>query len=363
MANIPLQNVRHWLENVVPSILEQYKGAVRWQGCLKAIVEKLQYVDDALVALPSVIDFENQKITGAHLDWLVGLVNVKRLSEESDDDLFARFISTLEKNDAGTPDAVIRSARDLSRTKNIEDVHFMNEAPATFFVYTPKGRQLLKRTTRSIAPAAVNGLPGAAIQFADGSFMGDAEGKIILAVADDENIEPEPGPVPDKIVIGGLPYRVGEMPDGRVWMLENLQLDVPDSWFYDNDESTYGRTGKNYGRLYTWNAAMSIVVPGWHVPSRAEWEQLINSVGGERECKKLTSASFGGTDDFGFNALFGGMRGDDGDFLYVGQEANFISSSETGSRYCDNMCLNESYFYADDYGKTHGCSVRLIQDV
>lgn len=169
-------------------------------------------------------------------------------------------------------------------------------------------------------------------------------------------------PEPQGLVIDGLVYRTAVMPDGREWMVENLQAEQGSAAFYNNDEATYGRNGKNYGRLYTWYAAMKIVVPGWHIPSRAEWEQLINSVGGERECKKLTSASFGGTDDFGFNALFGGMRNEYGDFLYVEEEADFISSSETGTRYCDNMCLNKSYFYADDYNKSYACSVRLVKD-
>ena len=362
MSFVPEKIDSLWDEIVVPRILEQYKYSSNWQACLKCVVDRIQKVEDGVFLLYRYfkVPFRYDEVSSGTLEYVASLVNVIRQDGESDQQLFDRFILRISSNKAGTPDHVIFNAVKKSGDVNLA---YMDEAPATFFVYTPNGKQLMQSDVQRYAPAGVLGLPGAAIQFADGSFMGDAEGKIILAVADDENIEPEPGPVPDKIVIGGLPYRVGEMPDGRVWMLENLQLDVPDSWFYDNDESSYGRTGKNYGRLYTWNAAMSIVVPGWHVPSRAEWEQLINSVGGERECKKLTSASFGGTDDFGFNALFGGMRGDDGDFLYVGQEANFISSSETGSRYCDNMCLNESYFYADDYGKTHGCSVRLIQDV
>lgn len=168
-------------------------------------------------------------------------------------------------------------------------------------------------------------------------------------------------PVADQVIIDGLSYKTVKI-GSQIWMAENLQLDVPDSWFINDDEATYGRKGKNYGRLYTWDAAMKIVVPGWHIPSRAEWEQLINSVGGSRECKKLTSASFGGTDDFGFNALFGGMRSDYGEFLYVEEEADFISSSETGSKHCDNMWLDSSSFIPYDYSKSYACSVRLVKD-
>ena len=78
----------------------------------------------------------------------------------------------------------------------------MDEAPATFFVYDgPRpdgeggweqgGHQLSRAQVRKLAPAGVLGLPGAAIQFADGSLMGDANGKLMLMVADDSNIERE----------------------------------------------------------------------------------------------------------------------------------------------------------------------------
>lgn len=169
-------------------------------------------------------------------------------------------------------------------------------------------------------------------------------------------------PVADQVIIDGLSYKTVKI-GSQTWMAENLQLDVPDSWFINDDEATYGRNGKNYGRLYTWDAAMKIVVPGWHIPSRADWEQLVSFAGGDNVAgSKLKSVLFGGTDDFGFNALFGGMRSDYGEFLYVEEEADFISSSETGSKHCDNMWLDGSSFIPYDYSKSYACSVRLVKD-
>lgn len=194
---------------VEPRILEQYKGSERWKACLKAVIDKLQVVEDASFELAHVLDFRTEPPTGERLDWLAGLINVKRFTGESDQDFFARFVSMLGANSAGTPDSVIYNAAINSGDPKPA---YIDEAPATFFVYTgPKpnktateessvvveqfteeerechggGYQLLRRQVQKTAPAAVLGLPGAAIQFADGSFMCDAQGRIILAVADD----------------------------------------------------------------------------------------------------------------------------------------------------------------------------------
>jgi hypothetical protein len=76
------------------------------------------------------------------------------------------------------------------------DPQYMDEVDCHFFVYDgPRpnknggwdqgGRQLKRAEVKTMAPSGVLGMPGAAIRFADGSFMGDAEGRIFLAVADD----------------------------------------------------------------------------------------------------------------------------------------------------------------------------------
>ena len=195
-----ITNIAHWKETVLPYILEQYKGDsltdeqkaslgcdTRWQACLKAVIDKLQYIDDAIVELPSLLDFENKEPTGKYLDWLAGLVNVTRLTGESDEELYTMAFGT-SSDSAGTADFVIAMARYLSGSAEIGDVYFLNEVPATFFVYTPEGSQILRRKVRKIAPGGVNGFPGAAIKFADGSLMGNAKGDIFLAVAKDSDI-------------------------------------------------------------------------------------------------------------------------------------------------------------------------------
>lgn len=201
MSSATIEHIDHWATTVLPYILEQYKGDTltdeqktalgcdtRWQACLKAVIDKLQYIDDASVELPTLLNFESETApTGKYLDWLAGLVNVTRLTGESDEELYTRAFGT-SSDSAGTADFVIAMARYLSGSAEIGDVYFLNEAPATFFVYTPEGSQILRRKVRKIAPGGVNGFPGAAIKFADGSLMGNAKGDIFLAVAKDSDI-------------------------------------------------------------------------------------------------------------------------------------------------------------------------------
>lgn len=199
----------HFETTVKPRILEQYKESGRWQACLEAVVRKLQTVEDTAFSISKAIDFKTETPTGSKLDWVAGLINVKRYSGESDEAFFMRFVSMLGANSAGTPDSVIYNAAIMSGDPTPA---YIDESPATFFVYTgPKpnktmsedssvvvedltaeerecnggGNQLLRRQVQQVAPAGVLGLPGAAIQFADGSFMCDAQGRLFLMASDD----------------------------------------------------------------------------------------------------------------------------------------------------------------------------------
>jgi hypothetical protein len=189
----------HFETTVKPRILEQYKESGRWQACLDAVVRKLQTVEDSAFSISKAINFKEETPTGAKLDWVAGLINVKRFSGESDEAFFLRFESLCGANTAGTPDNVIYNAAMLSGDPHPQ---YMDEAPATFFVYDgPRpdgeggweqgGHQLSRAQVRKLAPAGVLGLPGAAIRTCSGKLLANIDGKLILAVARDENIERE----------------------------------------------------------------------------------------------------------------------------------------------------------------------------
>lgn len=197
----------HFETTVKPRILEQYKESGRWQACLEAVVRKLQTVEDSAFSISKAINFKEETPTGAKLDWVAGLINVKRFSGESDESFFLRFESMCGANTAGTPDNVIDNSAILSGDPQPQ---YMDEAPATFFVYdgpcyrwvngewtwTDGGNQLTRAQVKKLAPAGVLGLPGAAIDTGDGILLGtyaenEEDRKILLVVANDSNVERE----------------------------------------------------------------------------------------------------------------------------------------------------------------------------
>lgn len=202
----------HWESTVAPSVLEQYRERTitdgqaeelgcdnRWQAMLKAVVDQMQIGEDATDELAHILDFNSAPPTGGQLDWVAGLINVTRYPGETDAHFFERFVNDLGRHNAGTPDGTIYSTALLSGDPRPE---YFDEADCTFFVYTGArpvepnsetweegGRQLSRAQVRKMAPAGVLGLPGAALLDAQGNYITDAAGRMILAVADDSTIE------------------------------------------------------------------------------------------------------------------------------------------------------------------------------
>jgi uncharacterized protein (TIGR02145 family) len=110
---------------------------------------------------------------------------------------------------------------------------------------------------------------------------------------------------------------------GQTWLGENLNYQTVDSWCYGDSAASCVK----YGRMYTWEAAKTACESiGWRLPDTSDWDRLLAAVGGVREDnsathtsswwinagKKLKSKSGwqqNGTDDYGFSALPGGIRG------------------------------------------------------
>lgn len=180
----------------------------------------------------------------------------------------------------------------------------------------------------------------------------------------------------------------------QTWMAENLNYE------YKVNGSTYGnwcyrdslQYCAQYGRLYTWGAAMDSVTTGcgngptacaassgkvrgicpagWHLPSRAEWSTLISAVGGADSAgTKLKSTSGwysngNDTDVYGFSALPSGIRDLGGYFGSAGNYAYFWSSSEDGLYDAYSMSLYYGHANADlhSIGKRGGLAVRCVKD-
>ena len=173
--------------------------------------------------------------------------------------------------------------------------------------------------------------------------------------------------------------------NNQVWMAENLNYMVDSSWCYDNADSNCVK----YGRLYSWDVARNACPAGWRLPDIANWDNMVNVVGGLRECddEGLCQWSVAGTklkskvgwdscagefdsntNDFGFSALPGGYRNTGGHFRGVGTGGSWWSATEDENdddrAYSRHMrsCNGNSIVDECTYEKNNGFSLRCVND-
>lgn len=181
----------------------------------------------------------------------------------------------------------------------------------------------------------------------------------------------------DSAIIGDKEYQVATMPDGKVWMCQNLDFkadgisinpnNVPSTaaaWYLDRDEATYGWEGKKYGLLYNWYAAKALTVAGWHVPTDNEWSALITACGSNAgtKLKSTTDWSLGnGTDLYGFNAKPSGYYY--GSFINTNAyfwTSTAVNSTSTNAYY--KYLDTGSSVNTDSVRKNNGYAIRLVKD-
>ena len=151
----------------------------------------------------------------------------------------------------------------------------------------------------------------------------------------------------------------------QIWMAENLNYEMDNSFCYDKDTGNCDK----YGRLYIFDAAEKACPGGWHLPSRTEWETLIEAVGGTADAGKVLKSSTGwnsngnGIDMLEFAALPAGSRNASETYSDEGLRSNFWSSSETGSgAYYVYMFYNLNSANINDLDKYNAFSVRCLKD-
>jgi uncharacterized protein (TIGR02145 family) len=188
----------------------------------------------------------------------------------------------------------------------------------------------------------------------------------------------------------------------QVWMAENLRYlpsivgpetsSTTTSYYYVYDYSGTDVNAakatsnyKTYGVLYNWTAAMAgsasntknpsgvqgVCPKGWHLPSDAEWTQLIDYLRGtslaggklkETGTTHWTSPNNGATNQTGFTALPGGYC--DGTFHVVGIGGYWWSATEYDATDAWSLSLDN---YTSNAGKSFlykalGFSIRCVKD-
>ncbi len=195
----------------------------------------------------------------------------------------------------------------------------------------------------------------------------------------------------------GQTYRTVKMPDGKEWMAQNFSYEPSGGGWYNYNYDP--AMGVQYGKLYDWATAQTIAPPGWHLPTREEWDDLAMACGGGSLCGgklkskdidytvtyTLTAESTGGqkaeknvmvsvkgtywpkyrgTDNYGFAALPGGIHYSSGEFGLINSLGYWWAASENGIGAGYNYRLSDGNNVLDKRTNTKldAYSVRLVKN-
>jgi uncharacterized protein (TIGR02145 family) len=141
-----------------------------------------------------------------------------------------------------------------------------------------------------------------------------------------------------------------------------------------------------YGKLYNWLAVdynSNLCPQGWHVPSDDEWNALVGYLdpdynpegftpqstiaGGKMKATGTlywTAPNSGATNESGFSGLPGGVRGINGAFVNIGQDAWWWCATEDTPTRSWTRFLYYGGAQVDraSFSKRYGCSVRCVRD-
>lgn len=169
----------------------------------------------------------------------------------------------------------------------------------------------------------------------------------------------------------GQIYRTVKI-SNRTWMAQNLNYETAESFCYDDHMSSCLK----YGRLYTWAVAINACPTGWHLPTLAEWNELIDSLGGTASAALVLKSKRGwkseslsyrganGIDSLGFSVLSSGMRNDDGTYDALFEYSAFWTSSDVISFIADVVQFGDLSLknHISEVLKKNGYSVRCLKD-
>jgi len=147
----------------------------------------------------------------------------------------------------------------------------------------------------------------------------------------------------------------------QTWMAENLCYKTKKSWSFENKESNDAKCG----RYYDGDDAKTACPEGWHLPSDAEWNELVNYLGGEKEAGgKLKSTvgwkspNAGASNISGFTGLATGFGYTDGRFQRLGEKNRYWSATANGTD--EAWRHGQRYEYGLSYRASAGKSTNLF---
>lgn len=176
-------------------------------------------------------------------------------------------------------------------------------------------------------------------------------------------------------------YKYTEI-NGLEWMAENFNYAIysgSGSWYYGNAERSYMSSGnpvdseedrKYYGRLYNHDAALDAAPEGWRLPTKAEWDDMLNSFGGQEFAgPKIVEGgssgmnlSYGGYFDI-FSMNDPALRNEFKDQGVLG--IYWLADRSSNGLTSIVLSYKEQEAVGHTYGNAHGfgMSVRYVRDV
>ena len=168
----------------------------------------------------------------------------------------------------------------------------------------------------------------------------------------------------------GKTYKITKI-GNQVWFAENLAYkpnnseahfakhmdfgqDKGNFWAYDDKE----KNAEKYGYLYDYETAQIVAPKGWHLPTKAEFETLLNHYG-EKPDKALIE------DENGLSILYSGWYYDESGYVRENTEVGFWSASKEDDKNAW-LCIIDSEFnhvlIHSRFMRGTGAAVRLIKN-
>jgi len=145
------------------------------------------------------------------------------------------------------------------------------------------------------------------------------------------------------------------------WFAENLNYKSEKSWCHECD---------TYGRMYTYDAAINSCPEGWHIPTVAEWKELIVFLGGGeiaggkmKTINNWKTPNKGADNSSGFSAIPTPQRGVRGEIRNP-REATWWTADKADDPAAWTMSIkhDQPSIFLMGYFKVSGFSVRCIKD-
>jgi len=152
----------------------------------------------------------------------------------------------------------------------------------------------------------------------------------------------------------------------KIWMADNINIEMGTSWCYDNDTSNCNV----YGRLYDWVTAKTVCPAGWRLPTVKEFGGFVKTMS-DREIAAQKARAKKAADEDGYAPAFmfpsilgGGRYRIGGEYSHIGGYSYWWAGTESANRYAYYRYVNYGNDdTADDFDvKEYGLSVRCLRD-